>query len=386
MRTSEIRDLLHLANRPEVISLAGGLPDPAGFPIAELAAACAATFADDPHRSLQYGPTEGDAELRQLVAARHRAATGRTTTPDQVLVTSGSQQALDLLARVLADPGDPVGVEDPCYLGALGAFAAAGLTVEPVPTGAEGLDLDELGDLVGARRAPIRFLYTTPTFHNPTGSTLPEPARRRLAALADRHDLLVVEDDPYGALHFDAPPPASLAAHSERVVTLGTVSKILAPGLRVGWMVGPEWLVRAAARAKQAVDLHTSSLGQALALRLLGDGERLAAHLDTVRRSYAERAATLVGALRDTFGDHVEVEMPRGGMFVWARLPGVDTRSLLPYAIEEGTAFVPGDAFAVHAPATDRLRLSFATTDLAGLVEATTRLARAVARRRAATP
>jgi 2-aminoadipate transaminase len=384
MRTSEIRDLLHLVDRPEVISLAGGLPDPAGFPVAQLADAVASLLVDSPRRALQYGPTEGDRTLRELLADRHTARTGRPTSPDQVLVTSGSQQGLDLLARILADPGDTVVVEDPAYLGALTAFAAAGLAVEGVPVGATGLDLDTLGTLLHGRLIPPAFLYTVPTFQNPSGATLPEAGRRALAALADHHDLLVVEDDPYGALHHDGPPPAPLAAHSERAVSLGTVSKTLAPGLRVGWLIGPEWLVRAAARAKQAVDLHTSSLGQAVAATLLADDAHHETHLAAVRATYATRARALVAALRTTFGDRVEVDPPQGGMFVWARLPGVDTRALLPVAVEEGTAFVPGDAFAVARSANDRLRLSFATTDEAGLVEAVARLGRAVDRLSAA--
>jgi 2-aminoadipate transaminase len=380
LRSSEIRDLLHLAARPEVISLAGGLPDPSGFPVADLGGSSATMLRDRPERALQYGPTEGDTELRALVAERHTKATGRHTSVDQVLITSGSQQGLDLLARVLADPGDTVAVEDPGYLGALQAFAAAGLDLVPVPAPHDGLDVDALAHTLDHATTPPAFVYTVPTFQNPTGATLPMTRRRALATLADRHDLLVVEDTPYADLWFDEPAPPSIASLSDRVVTLGTVSKTLAPGLRVGWMIGPRWLVNAATTAKQAVDLHTSSLGQALVATLLGDTARFDHHLAGVRSSYAARASALVEALHTTFGDRIEVDPPRGGMFVWARLPDIDTRALLRLAAEEGTAFVPGDAFAVTADLRDRLRLSFATCDPARLVEAVVRLGRALDR------
>ena len=381
LRSSEIRDLLHLTRRPGIISLAGGLPAPDAFPTAALAETAARLITDHPSRTLQYGPTEGDPELRALVADHHTRTTGRPTTSDHVLITSGSQQGLDLLGRVLADPGDTVAVEDPGYLGALQAFAASDLALAPIPMGEDGLDPDGLEHTLGHTPRRPTFVYTVPSFQNPTGTLMPHRRRVALADLADRHDLLVIEDTPYAELTFgEERPPAPVATHSDRVITLGTVSKTLAPGLRVGWMIGPTWLVAAATKAKQAIDLHTSSLGQALAATLLADDEEHRRHLDSVRTAYAERAAALVEAARATLGSRLEITDPRGGMFAWARLPGVDTRALLAVAIEEGTAFVPGAAFAVRADLSDRLRLSFATTDPSGLVQAVVRLGRAVDR------
>jgi 2-aminoadipate transaminase len=386
LRSSQIRDLLDLTRRPGIISLAGGLPDPAGFPSDRLAAAAADVLLTDPSRALQYGPTEGDPALRALVAEMHTVRTGRPTRPDQVLVTTGSQQGLDLLARVLADPGDPVVVEDPGYLGALQAFQAAGLHLVAVPvaetgTGTRdrtGMDLDALDHLLGDADLEPAFVYTVPSFQNPTGTSLAASERDRLARLADHHDVLVIEDTPYADLDFTGSPPPPVAAHTDRVVTLGTVSKTLAPGLRVGWIVGPTWLIAAATRAKQAVDLHTSALGQALAVDLLADTVWFTAHLGQVTARYADRAATLHASLHQHLGEAVECAPARGGMFLWARLPGVDTTALLPRAVDHGTAFVPGPAFAVDANLADRLRLSFATTDGAGLVEAVARLAAAL--------
>lgn len=382
LRSSQIRDLLRLASAPGVISLAGGLPDAAGFPTAAIAEAAARAARSRPGTSLQYGPTEGDDDLRRILAARHREATDRSTSVDQVLVTTGSQQALDLLGRVLGDPGDRVAVDDPGYLGALQAFRAAGLDPIGIPVDDDGLVVERLEVLLRTERP--RFAYTVPTFHNPTGHTLGAERRRRLAALADEHDLLVIADEPYADLRFAGTPPAPLAAHSHRVVSVGTTSKLIAPGLRVGWIIGPPWLIAAATRAKQAVDLHTSSLTQAVVVELLGHPDALADHLDALTRVSRQRASTLREALVARLGDDLGVlrhcSDPDGGMFLWLELEQIDTTALLPVAIAHGTAFVPGSAFAVTDPDGLRtsLRVSFASTDTDGLVAAVDRLATAV--------
>jgi 2-aminoadipate transaminase len=381
LRSSEIRDLLHLTRRPDVISLAGGLPDPSCFPTDELAEAAHRAITDRSVLALQYGPTEGDPALRERIADRHQHATGRPTHPDQVLVTTGSQQGLDLLARVLGDPGDTVAVEDPGYLGALQAFKAAGLRLLPIHLDDGGLRVDALAALLtGPTPDRPAFVYTVPTFQNPTGVTLAPDRRTELAALADEHDLLVVEDTPYADLRFSGPALLPVASATDRVITLGTTSKTLAPGLRVGWMIGPRWLIAATTRAKQAVDLHTSSLSQAVVADLLADPAWFDRQVATVAERYGQRAATLEAALADRLGHRIALTRPSGGMFCWARIPGLDARSLLPAAVDEGTAFVPGDAFAVEADLRDRLRLSFAAADEARLVEAVARLTRALDR------
>lgn len=386
IRSSEIRDLLRLADRPGVISLAGGLPDPASFPAEALAEAAADVLRRDPVPALQYSTTEGAPELRAWIARRHAAATGRATSRDQVLVTTGSQQGLDLLGRVLADPGDRAVAEEPGYLGALQALRAAGLDLVGAPVDEQGLDVDHLAASLEAGLRP-RLVYTVPTFQNPTGRTLVEPRRRQLAELAERHDLVVVEDAPYAALSFGAAVPPPVAAFGDRVVSLGTFSKTLAPGLRLGWLVGPEQVVAAAVRAKQSVDLHTSGLSQQLARRMVADEDGFDRHVAQVSAIYARRAAALRTALLATIGDRYEISEPAGGMFLWASprpgtAPHIDTRDLLPVAVEHGTAFVPGAAFAVGTPDSRlaaSMRLSFATHEPAELADAAARLAAAIA-------
>lgn len=385
MRSSEIRDLLRLADRPDVISLAGGLPDPDGFPVEEMAAVAADLLATTASAApaLQYSSTEGLEPLRAWIAARHAAATGRPTGPDDVLVTTGSQQGLDLLGRVLGDPGDVVVAESPGYLGALQALRAAGLDLVGIDVHRDGLRVHQLADRLDHGLRP-RIVYTVPTFQNPTGTTLPDDRRRALAALADEHGFVVIEDSPYAALRFRGEAVRPVAAHSDRVLSLGTFSKTLAPGLRLGWIVGPPEVIEAAVRAKQAVDLHTSGLSQHVALRLVERDDWYDRHVARLAGRYGERAAALRAALVGRLGHRLEVTDPDGGMFLWATpRPGsapIDARALLPLAIEAGTAFVPGDAFAAGDPAPLRgaMRLSFATAPPGELVVAVDRLATAI--------
>lgn len=373
--SSTIRDLLRLTQRPEIISLAGGLPDPEGFPTAAIAEVARRLVEHEPARSLQYGPTEGDDRLRTWVAERHTAATGRTTSTDQVLITTGSQQALDLAARVLCDPGDVIAVEDPGYLGAIQAFRAASVDLHPIPMDDDGMQVDELDP-----SSRMKAVYTVPTFQNPTGTSLRPDRRATLAATAERHGLILIEDAPYADLRFRGSPIAPIAASTEHSLSIGTISKTLAPGLRVGWMVGPEWLISAATTLKQAVDLHTSSLSQAIVAELVTDGDWYDQQIASVTERYGRRAGVLRAALVDRFGDRVACTDPDGGMFLWATFDGIDTCALLPMAIEAGTAFVPGSAFSVERDLSTGLRLSFATADEPGLVTAVDRLSEAIAR------
>ena len=378
LRSSAIRDLLALTQAPGVRSLAGGLPQPDTFPAARLADVARDVLAGGARTALQYGPTEGDPALRAWIAAYETARSGSAegpgsgagpVAPERVTVTAGSQQALDLLARVLCAPGDAVVVEEPTYLGGLQAWRAAGAVPHPVPTDADGLDVDALARLLAGGLRPVA-VHTIPTFQNPTGSLLPVARRRQLAALADRYGFTVVEDDPYAELWTPAAggPVPPVRAWNPDVVTLGSFSKTVAPGLRVGWAVLPPRLAAPVNRLKQAADLQTSTLAQALVAGLVADGAWWHAHLATVRVTYAAQGAALADALA--------FARPRGGMFVWARLAdGTDTARLLAAGLARGVAFVPGAEFHVGRPDAATLRLAFATLAPQGLREAVERLA-----------
>ncbi|MCE0767940.1 PLP-dependent aminotransferase family protein [Pseudonocardia kujensis] len=387
IRGSAIRDLLTLTARDDVLSLAGGLPAADLMPRERIAAA-----ADRALRSpaaVQYSETAGLAELREVVAAHETGRTGRAVAPADVVVTSGSQQALDLLARALLDPGDPVAVEDPVYVGALQVLQAAGAEVHPVPLDADGMRVDVLATRLEAGFRP-RLVHTVSSFHNPRGVTMGQERRRALAELAERYGFLVVEDDPYGLLAFDGAPPRPLAAHGERVVRLGSASKVLAPSLRVGWLVAPPVLAAAVERLKQSTDLCGSSLTQMITAELLADEEWFAAHVEGVRRENRVRAAALTAAVDAEFGAAVRRSTPTGGMFCWLEFTdGTDTARLLPIALEHGVGFVPGAAFSVHGAAEggsglrSAARLCFATYPPDVLTEAVRRLAGAAAGRTA---
>ncbi len=371
--SSAIRDLLRHAGRPGVLSLAGGLPAAARFPVAEIADAAAAVLGRG--EGLQYGLTEGDAQLREWIAARHTDQ-GSPTTPADIVVTTGSQQALDLLTRVLVDPGDTVVVGDPCYVGARQALASAQPEFVGVRVDHHGLVVDELGEQLSGGLRP-KLVYVVANFDNPTGAVLSAERRHRLVELAEQHGFLIVEDDPYGALRYQGEAAPEMGPGSDRVVRLRTVSKTLAPGLRVGWMVGPPWLIEAVTIAKQAVDLHTSTVSQAVVRELVTRPGWLDTHIETLRPWYGNQRDALVAALRETLPE-AEFAEPQGGMFLWLRIPGSNAQEILPVALERGVAFVPGAAFAVHRDLADHVRLSFATVDSADLPEAVRRLAHVV--------
>ncbi|MCW0212857.1 MAG: PLP-dependent aminotransferase family protein [Pseudonocardia sp.] len=379
VRGSAIRDLLTLTARDDVLSLAGGLPAADLLPRERIAAAAARALASP--ASVQYGETAGLAPLREVVAAHESGRTGRPVAASDVVVTSGSQQALDLLARALLDPGDPVVVEDPCYVGALQVFQAAGADVRAVPLDGDGMRVDLLADRLAAGFRP-RLVHTVSSFHNPRGVTLTQDRRRALAALADRYGFLVVEDDPYGLLSFAGEPPRPLAARSDRVVRLGSASKVIAPALRVGWLVGPPALTAGVELLKQSTDLCGSSLTQAIAAELLADEAWFAAHLRTVRAANRARAVALTAAVDDVLGDRVVRSTPTGGMFCWLDFTdGTDTTALLPRALGHGVGFVPGSAFALGSADGEDLshaaRVCFASYPGPVLAEAVARLERA---------
>lgn len=372
--SSRIRDLLHLTASADVLSLAGGLPA-AGALDAEAvrAAAADALAAAGPLGpvALQYGPTEGLPALRELIAARHGVA------PACVLVTAGSQQAIDLLVRATCGPGDRVAVEEPAYLGALQAIGAAGAEALPVPGDDEGMRVDLLEERLAAGPRP-RLLYVVPSFHNPTGAVMPPERRERLVHVAARHGVPVVEDEAYVDLWADAPPPPPLAMAAEGVIRVGSVSKVLAPGLRVGWLIGPPALVAALARLKQAADLQASSFSQAVVLGLLADEAAHARRLRALRRRYRAQAAALSDALVRRLGDRVRFAHPSGGMFAWVTAAdGTGADALLRRAVGHGVAFVPGPAFSSAGGCGNAMRLSFSSLGPEDLDRAVARLARA---------
>jgi 2-aminoadipate transaminase len=374
--SSPVREILALTARPGVISFAGGLPAPELFDAAGLREAFAAALSDErAGRSLQYSTTEGDPELRAAIAAR-LTARGLPTDPGRLLVTSGSQQALTLAAAVLIEPGDRVLVEEPSYLAALQAFALAGAVVVPVACDGDGLDPDAVA--AAADEHGARLLYTIPTFHNPTGRTLPLERRRALAAIAERHGLWLIEDDPYGELRYRGEPLPSLATMAEdRTLALSTLSKVAAPGLRIGWVRAPEALRRALVVAKQAADLHSSTVDQAAAARWLRAVD-LDAHIGVLRTEYGRRRDALLDGLLDALPPGSTHNRPEGGMFVWARLPGGwDAEPLLARALERDVAFVPGYPFFAGEPDRATLRFSFTTHSPVEIAEGLERLRRA---------
>jgi 2-aminoadipate transaminase len=380
VQSSPVRDILKLTQREEVISFAGGLPAPELFP-AEMVAQAFATALQPTvvARALQYSTTEGDPELRALLAGR-LTGRGLQAEADEILVTTGSQQALGLVASVLVDPGDVVLVENPSYLAALQSFGFAGARMVPAPCDDDGLDPEALPALI-ARHRP-KFLYLVPTFQNPTGRTLPARRRARLVEIAAEHGLWVVEDDPYGELRYDGeplPPIASYPGARDRTVTVSTLSKVLAPGLRIGFLRAPEQLLGPMTVAKQAADLHTSTVDQHAARICLQTGD-LDDHIALVCEEYRRRRDALLGGLQAALPEGSTHNRPDGGMFVWARLPdGWNATDLLARALARDVAFVPGAPFYAAGPDPRTLRLSFTTHRPVEIVEGLERLRAAVA-------
>jgi len=373
IQASTIRELLKLTQRPGLISFAGGLPAPELFPKAEAAEKAAEILKEKGEVALQYGPTEGYLPLRAFVAE------WLGVEVEEVLITTGSQQALDLLGKVFLEEGAPVLLEAPSYLGAIQAFRAYGPRFLTVPTGEEGPDLEALAEALKERP---RFLYLIPSFQNPSGGLMPLWARERLLEMVMEKGLLVVEDDAYRELYFGESRVKSLfelarEAGYPGVIYLSSFSKILAPGLRVAFAVAhPEALLKLT-QAKQGVDLHTPVLNQILVLELLKEGFR--ERLERVRRVYRDKAQAMLEALEKEMPKEVAFTRPKGGMFVWMELPqGLSAEALLHKALEEKVAFVPGGPFFALGGGENTLRLSYATMDQAAIAEGVRRLGRAL--------
>ena len=358
LTSSAIREILKVTERPEVISFAGGLPSPATFPVEQMRHASERILHDQPSAALQYSATEGYMPLREWVAARY-SVNGAQIRPTQVLITTGSQQALDLLGKTLVDPGSRVLVETPTYLGALQSFSLFEPQYAQVPTDESGLIPEALD---AALTANARLLYAQPNFQNPTGRRLPLERRRALAAFAREGAFPVIEDDPYGALDYaGAPLPTMLSMAPEHIVHLGSFSKVLAPGLRVGYIIAPEELHFKLVQAKQATDLHTPSLTQRIVYEVVKDGF-LDTHVPKIRALYRDQCEAMLDALERHMPAGVEWNRPEGGMFVWVKLPKhIDSMKLLEQSIAQNVAFVPGGPFFANQAEHNTMRLSFVT-------------------------
>ena len=355
MNPSVIREILKVTEKSGIISFAGGLPSPKTFPINEFAQACATVLRTDGEGALQYAASEGYAPLREWVAA----SLPWQVDPAQVLITTGSQQALDLIAKILIDKDARVLVETPTYLGALQAFTPMEPEFVSVASDADGIDLQDLA----AKADGARFMYVLPNFQNPTGNSMREAGRAALSSAAQQLGLPLVEDNPYGDLWFDAPPPLPLTARNpEGCIYMGSFSKTLAPGLRLGFLVAPKALYPKLLQAKQAADLHSPSFNQRMVVEVLKDGF-LDRHVPTIRALYKSQRDAMLSALElHLAGTGIEWNKPAGGMFLWLKLPvGMDAVKLLPLAVERNVAYVPGAPFYSGTPDVRTLRLSFVT-------------------------
>lgn len=359
--SSVIGEILALAARPEVISFAGGLPSAEGFPVKAIKDAADWVLETCPQVALQYSAVGGMPALLEAIA-KIETDHGVPTTPDEVMIVSGSQQALDMIARVFTDEGDKVLVETPTYMGALYAFELCKPKFVSLPTDDEGLN----PDLIDDRVAGAKFAYVMPTYQNPTGRTISEERRRKLAEKARQYDFWLIEDNPYGELYYAERPPVSLRACApERTLRLGTMSKVLAPGFRLGYICGPKHVLNALKQMKTSMDLHTSTYTQLITARVL-DQDLFSEHLPAVRRLYAEKAKVMLDSLEEFMPKHPEVSWtkPTGGMFIWLNLPkNVDSADLMKkvLASDVPVGFVPGVAFYTDNPEVNHCRLSFVT-------------------------
>ena len=374
MTPSIIREILKVTERPDIISFAGGLPSPQAFPVQEFREAFDKVMSEHPRAALQYSSSEGFAPLREWVAA----SLPWQVHPDQVLITTGSQQALDLVGKVMLDMGSRVMTQTPTYLGALQAFSVFEPEVIGLPNDDQGVQIAAMER--EQLRYGARFLYPLPTFQNPTGLTLSASRREELASSLNALGLPVVEDNPYGELWFDNPPPAPISSLlPEQSLYLGSFSKVLAPGLRLGYVVAPDHVYPKLLQAKQAADLHSPTLNQRLAYEVLSRPGFLDGHLQRTRQLYRDQCQAMLDALRRHMPEGVTWNVPRGGMFLWLRLPeGLDSTHMLPLAVQHGVAYVPGAAFYDTGADVRTLRLSFVTASMEEIDQGIAQLARTV--------
>jgi 2-aminoadipate transaminase len=382
MRSSAMRDLMAITARPEVISLAGGLPDTSSFPPESFAAQMTRIAHESSAEALQYGPTEGFEETRACIVSVMEAE-GMSPDPDDLIVTTGGQQAIDLIAKTLVDPGDPVICEAPTYPGAVPTFCSYEADVIQITTDDDGMRIDELEEVLARLakegRRP-KFIYSVPSFQNPAGVTLSGERRRRLVELAREHEVLVCEDNPYGLLRYDGEPQPTLYSldGGDYVIYIGTLSKILSPGIRIGWVVAPPPVLEKIGLGKQAADLCTSTLTQYFVREYFAE-RRWREYVDDLIEIYRSRRDVMLEALERHFPPLAEWTRPGGGLFVWATLPDyIDTTDLLAKALRENVAFVPGRAAYVDGRGGSAMRLNFSGSGEAEIREGVRRIGRVV--------
>ena len=382
MGSSVIRELLKLTEQPDIISFGGGLPAPEVFPVKEFQEACNTVLEQHGAQALQYSTTEGYKPLRDMIA-RHNARYSVEVTPENILITSGSQQALDFIGRLFVNRGDYIVVESPTYVGALQAWNAYGAQYIAVRADENGMVVDELEEAL--RKGP-KFIYVLPNFQNPSGSTLSQERRNKLVELADKYGVPIVEDDPYGQLRYEGDHIPSVVYldskfrgpngghYSGNVIYLSTFSKLLAPGLRLAWVIAPPEVIRKLVMAKQAADLHTSSFNQYVAYEV-GKGGFLDEHVKVIRATYKERRNVMLEMMEEMFPSEMRGTHPLGGMFLWGILPeGMDAADALKIAIERKVAFVPGAAFHPNGGGANTMRLNFSYSSPDTIREGITRL------------
>jgi len=380
LRASDIREILKVTQRPEVISFAGGLPASELLPAREMAELAKQLLLEDGVRALQYAPTEGLPALRDIIAERVQRQSNEAVTRDMVLVVSGSQQALDLTGKVFLDEGDAILCESPTYLGAINAFRAYQPRFVEVATDDDGMipaDLERRLDETDR----VKLIYTVPDFQNPSGRRWSLDRRRELVELGTRYGVTVIEDSPYAELCFEGTPLPAVATFDDQgvVVRLGTLSKLLSPGMRLGWVVAESSLVRKYVLAKQGADLHTSSLSQLLAERFITECD-FEGHIARIRQVYRSRCRAMVAAIEENFPEDIRFTRPAGGLFLWVELPaGVDARKLLELSLEENVAFVPGGAFFANGGHENTMRLNFSAMPEDRIAEGICRLGRVLA-------
>jgi valine-pyruvate aminotransferase apoenzyme (EC 2.6.1.66) len=388
MTSSFIRELLKVTAQPDIISFGGGFPAAELFPLDRVKEACDKVLTENGAKALQYSQTEGYAPLRGLVAA-NVSHYGINISADNVLITTGSQQALDIIGRIFINRGDRVLTESPTYLGALQAWNAYGAAYETVISDNDGLSTDDLVKVIGSH---IKFMYVLPNFQNPAGVTLSLERRQKLVELADRFCVPIVEDDPYGQLRFEGehlPPVVVLddalrdngqQSYRGNVIYTSTVSKILAPGLRIGWVIAPTEVIKKMVQAKQGADLQCSTFDQYVAYELL-QGEWMKDHIQTLRTVYKERRDAMLQAFEDFMPEGTTWTRPQGGLFLWLRLPeGCNATELFPIAVEEKVAYVPGEPFYPNGGPLNTMRLNFSACNPETIRVGVERLARMVRR------
>ncbi len=382
MGSSVIRELLKFTEQPDIISFAGGLPAPEVFPVKEFQEACNQVLTDHGAQALQYSTTEGYLPLREMIA-RHNTRYSVRVTAENIMITSGSQQALDFIGRLFINRGDYIVVESPTYLGALQAWNAYGAQYISVPSDENGMIMDKLEE---ALRIGPKFIYILPNFQNPSGSTLSLERRKRLVLLADQYGVPIVEDDPYGQLRYDGDHIPSVATLDSRyrndndgeytgsVIYLSTFSKLLAPGLRLAWVIAPPQVIRKLVMTKQAADLHTSSFNQHVAYEV-AKGGFLDEHVKVIRATYKERRDVMIEMMEEMFPTGVSWTKPLGGMFLWGVLPeNVDAAEVLKVAVERKVAFVPGGSFHPNGGGKNTMRLNFSFSNPDNIREGIERL------------